>query len=211
MDCMHTNLILRTTSREPSLNTREFRTAKGTTMENFRDEIMEEPLSESFFTWRKKIFSKPDGFMLYGKRGVDFFSTFELLCPNMKIKLQLIRVRHNFYMTSDNPNVSLVIVGCSVYTRRNAIKDDYYKKRMDMLAYTPVGFNYFETLAETFIIPATQNQLFQQNIFNNAPVRRIAIAMNTNSTFTGFILKIHSSINNLSSDKLKYSELVNQS
>ena len=56
---------------------------------------------------------------------------------------------------------------------------------MDMLAYTPVEFKYLETLAKTFIIPARQNQFFQENIFNNAPVRRIAIAMITNSAFTG--------------------------
>ena len=37
----------------------------------------------------------------------------------------------------------------------------------------------------SFIIPARQNQFFHENIFNNAPVRRIAIAMNTNSAFTG--------------------------
>ena len=56
---------------------------------------------------------------------------------------------------------------------------------MDMLAYTPVEFNYLETLAKTFIIHARQNQFIQENIFNNAPVRRIALAMNTNSAFTG--------------------------
>ena len=55
-----------------------------------------------------------------------------------------------------------------------------------MLAYTPVEFNYLETLAKTFILPARQNQFIQENIFNNAPVRRIAIAMNTNSAFTAF-------------------------
>ena len=42
-----------------------------------------------------------------------------------------------------------------------------------------------QTLAKTFIIPATQNQFNQKTIFNNAPVRRIAIAVNTNSPFTG--------------------------
>ena len=42
-----------------------------------------------------------------------------------------------------------------------------------------------ETLAKTFIIPARQNQFIQENIFNNAPIRRVAIAMNTNSSFTG--------------------------
>ena len=54
-----------------------------------------------------------------------------------------------------------------------------------MLAYTPVEFNYLETLVKTFIFPARQNHFIQKNIFNNAPVRRIAIAMKTNSAFTG--------------------------
>ena len=84
-------------------------------------------------------------------------------------------------MFSDNPNFSLGIVDCSLYTRRIALKDDYHTKRMDMLAYTRLEFNCLETLAKTFIIPARQNQFIQENIFNNAPVRRIAIAMNTNS------------------------------
>ena len=123
--------------------------------------------------------------MLYGNLGVDFFSTSELLYPKKKIRLRLIRARPNSYMITDNPNVSLGIVDCSLYTRRIALKDDNHKKQMDMLAYTPVEFNCLKTLAKTFIIPARQNQFIQENIFNNAPVRRIAFAMNTNSAFTG--------------------------
>ena len=42
-----------------------------------------------------------------------------------------------------------------------------------------------ETIARTFIIPSGQNQFIQENVFNNAPIRRVAIAMNTNSAFTG--------------------------
>ena len=120
---------------------------EGYDYEEFPDEIMEAPLSEPFFTRRMKMLSRPDGFMLYGKLGVDFFSTSELLYPNMKFRLRLIRARPNFYMISDNHNVSLGIVDCSLYTRRIALKDDYHKKRMDMLVYTPVEFNYLETLA----------------------------------------------------------------
>ena len=138
-----------------------------------------------FFTRRMKLLSNPDGFMLYGKLGIDFFSTSELLYPNMKNRLRLIRARPNFYMNSDNPNVSLGLVDCSLFTRRIALKDDYHKKRMDMLAYAPVEYKYLETMAKTFIIPVRQNQFIQENIFNNAPIRRIAIAMNTNSAFTG--------------------------
>ena len=95
------------------------------------------------------MLSRTDGFMLCCKLVVDFFSTSELLYPNMKIRLRLIRARPNFYMISDNPNVSLGIVDCSLYTRRIVLKDDYHKNRMDKLAYTPVQFKYLETLAKT--------------------------------------------------------------
>ena len=131
------------------------------------------------------MLSNSDGFMLYGKLGFDFFSTSESLHSQVKNRLRLIRARPNFYMIIENPNVCLEILDCSLYTRRNALKDYYHKKRKDMLAYTPVEFNYLETLAKTFIFLARQNQFIQENIFNNAPIRRIAIAMNTNSVFTG--------------------------
>ena len=103
----------------------------------------------------------------------------------MKIRLRLIRARPNFYMIINNANVNLGNVDCSFYTRCIALKDDYHKKRMDMLAYASVEYNYLETLAKTFIIPARQNQFIQENIFNNAPIRRVAIAMNTKSVFIG--------------------------
>ena len=43
-----------------------------------------------------------------------------------------------------------------------------------------------ETLAKTYIVPARQNQMIQEKVFNNTPIRRGAIAMNSNSAFTGF-------------------------
>ena len=44
-------------------------------------------------------------------------------------------------MISDNPNVSLEIVDCTLYTRRIGLKEDYHKKRMDMLANAPLEYN----------------------------------------------------------------------
>ena len=79
--------------------------------------------------------------MFYGKLGVDFFSTSDLLYPNKKISLWLISARPIFYMISDNPNVSLKNLDCSLYTRCIALKDDYHKNRLDMLAYAPVEYN----------------------------------------------------------------------
>ena len=87
-------------------------------------------------------------------------------------------------MISENPKLSLGIVDCSMYTPRVMLKDDYHKKRMSQLVYAPVEYNYMETLAKTYIIPARQNQFIPENIFNNAPIRRIAIAMNSHSAFT---------------------------
>ena len=108
---------------------------EGYDCEKFPDEITETPLSERFFTRRKKKLSKPDSFMLYGELGVHFFSTSDLLYQNTKIRLRLMRARSTFYMISDNPNVSLGIADCSLYTHRTALKDNYHKKRIDMLAY----------------------------------------------------------------------------
>ena len=88
-------------------------------------------------------------------------------------------------MISNKHIVSLSIVGCPIYTPPIALKDDYYRKRMDMLACNRVHFKFSETRANIFIIPARQNKFSKKNIFNNAPVRRIAVAMNTNSAFTG--------------------------
>ena len=88
-------------------------------------------------------------------------------------------------MSSDNPVVFFRIVDVSLYTRRFAFRDDYHKKPIDTFAYTPVKYNCLETLAMTFIIPARQKQFIQKNIFSNAPIRRFANAMKTNSALCG--------------------------
>ena len=153
--------------------------------EQFHVEIMEALLSEPFFTRRMKMISKPDGFMLYGKLGPNFFSKSEWLLPNMKFRLQLIRARPGFSTISDNSNFCPGIVYCSLYTHRISLKHDCWKKRMDMLANTPVAFNYLETLAKTYINPDGQNQFNQGNLLNNAPARQTALVMNTHFAITG--------------------------
>ena len=148
--------------------------------------------------------------MLYVYLRFDFCSTSDWLYPNMRITLRLIRARPIFYKISDNPKISLGIVDSSFYTRRIALKDHYQKKRTDLLRYSPVEFSYLETVAKTFINRAKQNQFIQENIFTNAPVRRIAIATNTNSAFRGSYTENLSRINSLLSVNLKYSEVVSQ-
>ena len=68
---------------------------------------MDAALSEAFFKRRLKKLNKPDGFVLYGKLSVDFFSISELLYPYMKIKLRLIKARLNFTGLAMTPNLVL--------------------------------------------------------------------------------------------------------
>ena len=131
---------------------------EGYVYEDFPTEIVEAPLLESFFRRIMKDFIRLVGFLLDGKLAVDFSSTSDLLYPDVNIRPRLIRARPIFYMISDNPNAIHGIVDYSLYTRGIALKNDYHQKRMDMLAHIPVEFNYMETLAKTFGIPARQNQ-----------------------------------------------------
>ena len=84
-------------------------------------------------------------------------------------------------MVSDNPNVSLKIVDCSLFTRRILAAEPNHQNLQWNLETEPAHYNYMETFTRTFIIPSRQNQFIQENVFNNAPIRRLAVAMNTNS------------------------------
>ena len=49
----------------------------------------------------------------------------------------------------------------------------------------PNQYNYMETIARPFIIPSRQNQFIQEITFNNAPIRKIAVAVNKKSAVAG--------------------------
>ena len=140
---------------------------------------------KSPFIDREEELLLKDGVTLYGKLAIDLFQCEKLLLPNTKIRLKLIRARPNFYMISYNPHVSLRVLDCSLFTRRVVVNEVYHQTIKYQLTHQPACYNFMETIARTFIVPSGQNQFIQENVFNNAPIRRIAIAMNTNSAFTG--------------------------
>ena len=90
-----------------------------------------------------------------------------------------------FFVISHNPNVEFGFVDCSLQICRITLKDDYHKERLDMIPYSTLEFNFLETLAKTFNIPARKNTFPQENNSNNSTIRRIAIVMNTNCAFAG--------------------------
>ena len=152
-------------------------------MKNFETKFWNRLCLNHFLRSNEQMLSRRNDFMFYGKFGVDIISNSDLSYPNKKNRPRLIRARPYFYTISDNPNVSLGIVECSLDIQRVAFKDDYQKKLMDMLAHTSVEFNHLENLAKT----SCQTQLVHsKNFFNNTLVRRIAIAMNTISALEKF-------------------------
>ena len=86
-------------------------------------------LKGPFFNRRMKFYSRTDGFMLYGKLGIDLLTTLETLYPNMKVRIRLIRAQPKFYMICKCPNVSLGIVDCSLYTQNVMLKEDYHTRK----------------------------------------------------------------------------------
>ena len=49
----------------------------------------------------------------------------------------------------------------------------------------PAQYNYIENIVRTFIIPSRPNQVIHENKINNAPIRRVAVAMNANLAIAG--------------------------
>ena len=124
--------------------------------------------------------------MFYGKLAIDVFTCDKFLLPNIKVRIRLIRSRPNFYLIStQTKNFHATIKEASLFTRVVAVDEPCIRTIQAKIKERPARYNFTEVLSKTFIIPNNQNQFIHENIFNNAPIRRIAIAMNTNTAFTG--------------------------
>ena len=82
-----------------------------------------------------ELLSRTDVFMLYVEVRIDFFSAFELLFTKLKIRIRLVRAGPKLYTTSENLKTSFGVVCRSLYNHRIALKDDYDKRGMKLLAY----------------------------------------------------------------------------
>ena len=89
-------------------------------------------------------------------------------------------------MLSDNSNVSLKIVDCLQFRRRNLEAELNHQYLQLILEREPAQNNYMESTARTSIIRSRQNQFISGKVFNNAaPIRKKAVITNTNSALAG--------------------------
>ena len=67
-------------------------------------------------------------FSLYGRLVIDLFTCEKILLPKTIVRNKLIQATPNLFTCSlitDNPNVSLKIVDCSLFTRRILLAEPY--------------------------------------------------------------------------------------
>ena len=128
---------------------------------------------------------RPDGFMLYGKLGVNFFSTTDMVYLNTKVRLQLIRARPSYYQISDNPSVThgtvnffthVILLSTVIITRNEWTCWNIFQ-------WSTTTWKLYQRIS-SFLQDRTSSS--KKNIFNNAPVHRIYFAMNRKSEFTGW-------------------------
>ena len=123
-DFLLTNLAILSISKAHRQITWEFCIVKVMTMKKIQRIFSKVPFSLEDWIFIVHL----TVFVLHGKLGINFLATLELLYPNLKVRIGLFRARPKFYMMGENPNVSLGIVDCSLYTRRVMLKEDYQKK-----------------------------------------------------------------------------------
>ena len=94
-------------------------------------------------------------------------------------------------MLSDNPNVSLKTVDCSLFTIRVLVAEPNHQYLQCNLEREPAQHNYMETIARIFIIPSRQNQFIPEINFKKASIGRLAVAMKANSAVAGYFHEHH--------------------
>ena len=129
--------------------------------------------------------TKTEEICFYGKLTIDVSTCDKFLLPNVKIWLRLVRSRPNFYITNQNDNILCSTLQASLFTRQVVFDDRIFKDLHSSLQLRRARYTFSQVLAKTIVIPNGQNQYIHENFFNNAPIRRLASAMNTTTAFTG--------------------------
>ena len=161
------------------------------------------------FTDRKTLSQdkkNPSTYYLFGKLAVDVFNCDKLLVPKSLVRIKLVKNSPSFALnwcgtsftvntgdTSTSPitpgNFSLKFNKASLATKQMIVNENVYSSLEKALIRSPARYTFTEGEAKTFIVPAGQSTFVRENIFNNRPIRSLAIAMNTNESFTGKLIK----------------------
>ena len=151
----------------------------------------------------KPDLSKP--IHLIGKIAAELFSSDKLLIPKLVMRIKLLKNSNNFIfyhpVTNDTAldaatglpqgflpnNYAMQITKACLWTRQMVVTESVNTAIEKSLLKCDAGYMMTESEAKTFIIPAGQSSFIRENVFNNKPIRSLAIAMNTNEDFIGSV------------------------
>ena len=121
----------------------------------------------------------------YGRLSVDFFTCQKLLLPNVSLRIKLVRARDDFVTISDaaGKHYTVEIMNAHLFVRKLTVTDMVFTSIERALLKSPAIYEYTEVLPKTFVIPGGQNSWKHEDIYMKEPIRRLAIAMNTNAAF----------------------------
>lgn len=122
-----------------------------------------------------------------GKVAADLFSCDKHLISGVTLRISFLRNRPEFALIYDDvaKDYKIEIIQANLYVRKMTVTDHVYSAIETTLSKTPALYRYTEILPKTFLISSRVKSWDQEDIFNREPIRRFAIAMNTNAAFLG--------------------------
>ncbi len=136
---------------------------------------------------RMELTKKSGEVFLIGKLSVDLFNCERLMLPKVDMRIKLTKASPHFSLIAadESKGYHFKITRASLLTRQMILSEDAYTSIEKTHLKGPAKYVFNETIAKTFIIQDSQNEFIRDDLFQNQPIRRIALAMNTNMKFTG--------------------------
>lgn len=136
---------------------------------------------------RIALCAESEAITLYGRLSVDFFTCDKLLLPNVSLRVKLVRAPNDFVTIAETAGKHYLvkISNANLYARKMTVSDSVVESIERVLMKTPALYKFTEVIPKTYVVPPGQNTWKHEDIFMKEPIRRLAIAMNTNTAFAG--------------------------
>ena len=143
--------------------------------------------TNNVFTARKEACRLSAVQTFYGKVAVDVFSCDKQLINGVSLRISFLRAQDDFVTISEDQakRYKVQITEANLYVRKMVVNDNVVSAIERTLLKSPAMYRYNEVIAKTFLASNGQMSWKHEDVFMKEPIRRLAIAMNTNAAFVG--------------------------
>ena len=120
-----------------------------------------------------------------GKIPVDVFTCDKLLLPGVAVRLRLVKASDDFLIISDDndKHYKVVIHEAYLYVRKLRVTEAVIMAIEKTLLTHPAMYKYTEMVSRSLLIGNGVRTFVDDKVFQNEPIRRMAVVMNTNAAF----------------------------